>query len=410
MKTAYIMSRFPKLTETFILYEILELERQGYEVEVYPLLKHPASVRHPEAERVVSEAFFHPLLSLPIVWAHIAFLFSCPLRYFSTLFSALKASRRSLNFFLGVMVYFPKAVWFARTMQARGVDHIHAHFANHPAMVAFVISKLVDLQYSFTAHGSDLHKDQTMLKEKVEASLFAVTVSDFNKEVMVSAAGEAVRQKIHVIHCGVDPSEFKPIPNRPAAGPIRLICVASFEEVKGHRFLVKACRILRDRGISVECRLIGEGPLRREIERQVAAEDLSTSVLFLGGQPRPQVVRELSSADIIVLPSVPTAEGKREGIPVALMEGMAVGLPAVSSRLSGIPELVKDGESGLLTEPGNSEALADALSRLAQSPELRAQMGAAGRRIIEQEFNHSVNVGQFSSLLESITKRRPKSH
>lgn len=401
MKIAYIMSRFPKLTETFILYEMTEMRERGFELEVYPLLKHRTAVRHPEAEAFVEKAFYHPFFSLSMIRAHLKTLVSRPVRYFTAFLDALRGTWGNLNYMVGVIVYFPKAVWFAQKMKEQGVDHIHAHFCNHPAMVAFVISRITDIPFSFTAHGADLHMDQRMIKEKVGACCFAVAISDYNKEMMLAASSQAWRSKIHVVHCGVDPDQFKPAERKPLNQRLRLICVGTFEEVKGHKYLVEACGILRDKGIPFECRLIGEGPLTESIRKQVQQAGLTESVSFLGGQPRPKVLELMSCSDVVILPSVLTPQGKREGIPVALMEGMAVGLPAISSRLSGIPELIQDGVSGILTEPRNSKDLAQAIERLACDQALRFQMGAAARRRIEEEFDLKANVRQLIRLLES---------
>jgi glycosyltransferase involved in cell wall biosynthesis len=184
--------------------------------------------------------------------------------------------------------------------------------------------------------------------------------------------------------------------------------VASFEEVKGHRHLVDACALLRQRGIDFVCDLVGEGPLRREMEARIARLQLGDRVHVLGGRARPEIIRRFRAADVAVLASQPTRQGKREGIPVVLMEAMASGLPAVSTRLSGIPELVDDGQTGLLVPPADAAALADALERLARDPELRRRMGAAGRAKVVREFDLRVNTAALLELfLAPGAARRP---
>jgi glycosyltransferase involved in cell wall biosynthesis len=304
------------------------------------------------------------------------------------LLEILKETLGSANFFVGAVGVFPKAVRFAEEMRKAGVTHIHAHFANHPAVAALIASRLTGIPFSFTAHGSDLHVDRRMLDTKVDAARFVVTVSNYNREIIVQEFGERVRHKVHVIHCGVDPCVFKPVAGQAETGGVfRIVCVASLEEVKGHRYLVEACRLLREAGITFECHLIGEGPERRDLERRVAAARLAQEVILHGGLPRPEVVRLVSAAHVAVLASHPTRRGKREGIPVALMEAMASGLPVVASEISGIPELVEQGRSGFLVPSANPPALANALARLASDPELRADMGRAGRACVETSFN-----------------------
>jgi glycosyltransferase involved in cell wall biosynthesis len=406
VKVAYIVSRFPKLTETFVLYELIALEAMGVAVELYPLLRERQRVSHPEAERWTRRAHFHPFVSWPIARAQLHFLRRAPGTYLGLLWEVLRRTWGSANFFVGALGCFPKAVRFAYEMERAGVTHVHAHFCSHPAVAAFVIHRLTGIPYSFTAHGSDLHVERRMLDAKVAAAAFAVTISRFNRRVMLDTCGEAAGARIHVVHCGVDLEAFAepPAERAPGDGPLRILCVASFEEVKGHRHLLDACALLRDRGIAFVCELVGEGPLRREMEERIAQLRLDGHVRVLGGRPRPEVIALYREAELAVLASQPTREGKREGIPVVLMEAMASGLPVVSSRLSGIPELVEDGETGLLVPPADAATLAGALERLARDPALRRRMGAAGRRKVEREFDLRVNT---ATLLELFRRREP---
>lgn len=398
-RVAYLVSRFPKLTETFVLYELVALERMGVAIDLYPLRRERQPVAHPEAEGWVRRARFQPLVSLRVLRAQLHFLRHCPRRYLATLLEVLRRTLGSANFFLGALAYFPKAASFAYEMRRDGVSHVHAHFCNHPALAAFVIHRLTGIPYSFTAHGSDLHVQRRMLDAKVEDAAFAVTVSRFNRRVMLDACGAAAGPKIHVIHCGVDVESFAPRARAARDGPLRLVCVASFEAVKGHRYLVDACAILRDRRVGFVCDLVGDGPLRRAVQERIRYHRLDAQVRVLGGRPRPEVVRILGEADVAVLASRPTPEGKREGIPVALMEAMASGLPIVSTLLSGIPELVEDGRTGFLVPPADAGTLADALECLARDPDLRRRMGEAGRERVAREFDLRENAALLLRLV-----------
>jgi glycosyltransferase involved in cell wall biosynthesis len=395
---AYVMSRFPKLTETFVLNELVALEALGARVALYPLLRERQAVRHPEAERWTRRARFLPFVSGPILRAQLHYLRHAPRTYLGLLREVLRRTWGSANFFLGALGIFPKSVRFAYEMERTGIAHVHAHFASHPAVAAFIVNRLTGIPFSFTAHGSDLHVERRMLDAKVQRAAFAVTVSEYNRRLMMEECGEAAGAKIHVIHCGVDLDAFNPQRLPRAAGPLRMLCVASFEEVKGHRHLLDACGLLRDQGLDFVCDLVGEGPLRRDVERRIAELELGDRVRVLGGRARPEVVRLFQEADLAVLPSQPTAQGKREGIPVVLMEAMASGLPVVSSALSGIPELVDAGVTGLLVPPANAAALADALATLARDPELRRRMGAAGRQKVVREFDLRANTAALLDL------------
>jgi colanic acid/amylovoran biosynthesis glycosyltransferase len=194
---------------------------------------------------------------------------------------------------------------------------------------------------------------------------------------------------------------------RSGHAPFQFACVASFDEVKGHRYLIEACQILRDRGIGFVCHLVGDGPLRREIEEWIEQAKLDRHVRVHGAQPRPEVARILADADAAVLASYLTKQGKREGIPVALMEGMGAGLPVVASDISGIPELVEHGRTGLLFPPQNSTALADALQQLAHDPQLRECMGRAGRERVLRDFDLRTNAANLASFFLDSAPGQP---
>jgi glycosyltransferase involved in cell wall biosynthesis len=387
------MSRFPKLTETFILYEMLAVERRGVAVEVYPLQRERTSTMHPEAAPFVARAHFAPFLSPGVLLAQLRFLARSPRAYLGALFLWLRATLGSLRYFAGALVFFPKAVWFAERMQAAGITHVHAHFASHPAAAALVIRRLTGIPYSFTAHGSDLHRDRHMLREKVAEADFVVAISDYNRRVIVAECGERAAARTVVLHCGVDTSVFAPGRPAPPGGPLRILCTGTLHEVKGQTFLVEACRLLAARGVDFACAFVGDGPDLERLRARAVHAGIGERVAFLGRRTRADVVRLLGEADVLVAPSVPSRDGRREGIPVALMEGSACGVAVVASDLSGIPELVEDGKQGLLVPPGDAVALADALERLHADPSLRLALGREGRAKVLSEFDLDTNAG-----------------
>ena len=387
LKVAYVMSRFPRLSETFVLYEILAVEKQGVDVHLYPLIRERAEVIHPEAVELCTRARFQPFVSVPVLRSQLHFLRHSPRRYLTTFRDLLAGTWGSLNFFVGALGIFPKVAHAARLMQADGVDHVHCHFANHPAAAGFVIRRLTGIPYSFTAHGSDLHVDRQMLCEKIKEAAFAVAISRYNRDLMIDECGEGTADKLVVIHCGVDTDVFRPVESRPQEHEYTIVSVGTLHEVKGQRHLVEACRLLRDSGMDVTCKLVGDGPDRSALTRQISAAGLEDRVTLLGSLDREAVSRLLRSAHVLAAPSVPTKRGKREGIPIVLMEAMASGLPVVASRISGIPELVEDGVSGLLVPPGDVDALTDALARLQSDNSLRESLARAGRAKVEAEFD-----------------------
>jgi colanic acid/amylovoran biosynthesis glycosyltransferase len=404
---AYVMSRFPKLTETFILEEILAVEELGVRVELFPLLRQSEPVVHLEAEALTGRAHYAPFLSLRILASQLHYLVRRPRAYLGALLSLAARTLGSRNYFIGGLAVFPKVVHAARFMEERGVKHVHCHFANHPAAAGFVIHRLTGIPFSFTAHGSDLHRDRHMLREKVMEAGVVVTISDYNRRLVLDECGEEFSDKVVVVRCGVDTQMFRPrdMGRLPPAGRLRLVCIASFDEVKGQRYLVEACRLLVDAGIDVECRLVGDGSTRPDVARRVSRLNLDDRVRFEGRKTRREVADALAEADVAVCPSVWTALGDREGIPVALMEAMASGVPVVASNISGIPELVEHEHTGLLVPPGDAVALAEALRRLHEDRVLRSRLATAGRARALRE--HDVRASAIALLRHFMREGAP---
>ncbi len=409
MKIGYITSRFPKLTETFVLYEIVALDRRGVPTTVYPLLSTGQKVIHPEVESIAERVHQHPFLSLPILVTNWRYFRRSPRVYLSTLTEILRGCWGSANFFIGAIGIFPKAVRFAHEMVGEGVTHVHAHFANHPTVAALVVHRLTGIPFSFTAHGHDIHVERRMLREKIDAAEFAIMISEYNRRLVLEDCVGADPGKLHLIHCGADTEFFAPRASQRSDGRFSIVCVGSFIEVKGHRYLLEACRLLRERHVDLCCHLVGDGPGRPQLAEQIAKAGLEGEVVMHGALPRPSVARLMTECDVIVQPSVPTRRGSREGIPISLMEGMASGLPAVASRISGIPELVEDGKTGLLLPPRDAVALADALQSLREDPDLRREMGRAGREKVLREFDLCRNAARLAALIEKVGSFRKES-
>ena len=398
LRVAQVVSRFPMVTETFVLYELEALEKLGVTVELYSLLREYPKVVHAEAEKWIRRAHYLPWLSPGILRAHWHFIWRDAARYFRTLAEVLRGAWGCLHCFGGVLVFFPKVVRFAYEMKEQGIDHLHGQFGYHEAVAALVVHRLTGIPFSFTARGYDVQVDGHMMKEKVGAADFVISVSENNKEIILNKCGLGAGEKIHTIQGGVDVERLSPRPECSLGKRLRILCVARFEEVKGHAYLVEACRILKERGVPFECALIGDGPLMAKIEEQIQQLDLCDEVLLLGALPYDEVVEQFSRADVVVLATAPTASGKREGSPTVLMEAMACGLPVVSCHAGGIPEIVDDGETGILVAPRDAVALADALQRLGGDPALRRRLGRAGREKCVREFNLKVSTARRARL------------
>jgi glycosyltransferase involved in cell wall biosynthesis len=396
VRVAYVMSRFPKLTETFIFNEILAVEQHGARVDIYPLQRDPTGLAQPGAATLAARARYLPHLSRAILGSQLHFLRRRPRAYLGALGTALRGTWGSRRFFAAAVLYFPKIVHTARLAAQDGVDHVHAHFATHPALAALVIGRLTGIPFSFTAHGSDIHIDRRMLCRKVAEAAFVVPISSANAEVIETECPGA-SSRMEVIHCGVDVSRFRPrddpaeAPARPAGRAFTVLTIGTLHEVKGQRFLIEAAAVLRDAGLDICVEFIGDGPDAADLRHLASARGLSGRVDFLGRRTQDEVLERLWLADAVVAPSVPSRLGQREGIPIVLMEAMACGLPVVASRLSGIPELVRHERSGLLVTPGDPVELAGAIRRLVEDPDLRARLGQGGRAQVEAEFDLDKN-------------------
>jgi glycosyltransferase involved in cell wall biosynthesis len=396
---AYVVSRFPQISETFILNEILELERSGVRVEVFSLLRDRTEVRHPEAEDLVRRCVYASSSPLALTAAQVHWLLRRPRAYLHAWWRALRGNAGSMKFLSRAPMAAASGALFALEAERRGVRHIHAHYATHTALAAYVAHLLTGLPYSFTAHAHDIYVDRSMLEEKLRGAQFVVAISEYNRRLLAGLYGEDAGGRVSVVHCGIDTAVFSPRAQPEPGRALRILCVASLQDYKGHPYLIEACALLRDRDVPFRLTLVGDGEDRPAIERQIADLGLGDTVDVLGPQPRERVAELLAGADVAVLPSVVTPSGKQEGIPVVLMEALAMEVPVVATRISGVPELIEDGRTGLLVPERDSEALAGAIERVRSDPEGARAMAAAGREKVLAEFDLRRNAAELRELL-----------
>src|SRR5918999_4924343 len=309
-RIAYVVSRFPKISETFVLYEIVALEAQGFRVDLYPLLRGNGVVVHPEARALTARARFQPFLSRAIVASNLHFLRTSPRRYLGALRALVAGTLGSRRFLFGGLAIFPKAVHAARLMQQEGIEHVHCHFANHPAVAGFIISRLTGIPFSFTAHAFDIYVDRRMLRAKVDEAAFVATISEYNRRLIIEECGDDAASKIDVIRCGVDRGVFRPPVRERASGVLAVACVGTLEPKKGQSVLVEACRILDLDGVDVVCTIVGDGPDREMLARAIDAAGLGGRVVLAGAKTREEVAALLARSDVLVASSVPLPSGK----------------------------------------------------------------------------------------------------
>lgn len=384
---AVFLSRFPLITETFILREIIEMERQGQPVLLVPMLREHPKVVHREVMPWLERAIFTPYFSLPIALANLRAMFVTPGRYFGTLARLKLGMLRSPSFFLRSIAIFPKSVFLASVLRKKSIRHIHAHFATHPATMAWIISSLEpSISYSFTAHAHDIFVNRTMLEAKIRNASAVRVISAFNRSYLGALYRRIPATKYEVIHVGIRPSDYSS-EAPPDTDPVRFLCVAAFKPYKGLRVLVEACKLLDSQGVNFVCDIVGEGPLRRQIEHLIERLHVDERVRLLGARPQHEVAEMVKNCSIFVLPSVVAPDGQMEGIPVALMEAMAASRPVIASALSGIPELIDSEKNGLLVDPNHPEHLADAMRKLLGDRSLRQRLGEGAHAKVTAEFD-----------------------
>lgn len=397
------MSRFPQLTETFILREMSSLPQDEWDVELFPLIIQDEGIIHDEAS-VWSQRAHAPSWS-SIIGANFKLVLSRPLLYIQSFLRTIIGNFASPKFLIRSIYLFPKVVWMAEQMRKINVKHIHAHFATHPAFAAWLINQITGISYSVTVHAHDIFVNKTMLRQKIENACKVVAISEFNRRYLDDFLGGDVKEKTSVIRCGIEPEKYS-LKNREDGvalrNPLKILCIGSLQPYKGISYLIDACAILRDKGVNFRCQVIGKGELQSELQNRIAKKGLGEFVILLGPRKQDEVAKLLSEADCYVQPSVITNTGKMEGIPVAIMEAMAAGLPVIASNLSGIPELVKHQQTGLLVAPADSEALADAILKIGEAPDFASKLSEQGREWVLTEFDLKKNVLKLSHLFKAI--------
>lgn len=397
MKIAYVLYAFPKLSESFILNEIVELLKRGHEVQIVSLHEPVEEVRHEEVNAYGLLERTHYFRRNQIFTVN----FFRPLKYFLKAFAQdiynLKLSKNRLKHDL-------KLAYFATIMDQNGVVLIHAHFADI-GNVARRLGKMVGVPYTLTAHAFDIYMepDTDELRKVMNDAESVVTISDYNKNYLKGEIG--VNNRIEVIRCGIDLDKFKPQKIR-ADNKIKLLTVARLVEKKGIAYLIKAIPMMIKEVPNCELTIIGSGPLYDNLQQLVRDLDIERYVQFRGDVSDSELMRYYERADMFLLPCIIAENGDRDGIPVSIMEAMAMKLPVISTIVSGIPELVADGVSGILAPQKDEKAIADAVLTLCKDSELRVEMGAEGRKIVERKFNITLEAEKIIGVFENVTEHR----
>jgi glycosyltransferase involved in cell wall biosynthesis len=381
---------------TFIVKEILELRRLGAQVTVFNAFR-PLPEQDPIKEALRQDSLYFPPRYRGVVAANLGCLLRKPLVYmkWATFF-------RRHNESLGLLAL---AAYYARWGRQHGIQHLHGTFGTRTTTLAHATAQLAGIDYSFTTHAYDIFKPNPLLVWNTNHARFMRTISAFNRSYIIGHYAGIDPQKVCVIYLGVDTCEFAPNKSEAVQSPtIRMVSVGHYIPQKGHSYLIRACQHLRDRGLPFECTIIGGGPLQEQFQEEIEACGLTGIVRLLDEQPHDVVQRYLSEAHIFALPCFDARDiGQHiDGLPVALMEAMAMGLATVSTNISGIPELIEDGVSGLLVPQKDAVAVADALTKLILDESLRLKLGCAARQRIEERFDLSTNTYRLATVFEEL--------
>jgi glycosyltransferase involved in cell wall biosynthesis len=405
-RLGYVVTSFPRVSETFIVNEIIELERQGFDIRIYSMAAPTDRIRHRLVDEIRS-----PIRCLPkplsrsigtILADHAWLLVRSPGAYVSTLLRIVASGERDL------IARFPQAACLVRLLEQEQVTHVHAGFVHMPGSLAYIVSLLTGLPYSVGTHARDLyHSPPALLRKKLAAARVVFTCTRYNvshlQRLSAGAGGFRVRQVYH----GTTLERFTFEPCGRSDPPV-VLAVARLVEKKGLEDLIEASALLRDRGVRFRCHIVGHGELRRSLTQLIHRLDLLQFVTLEGAADQDEVIAWYRRATVLALPCRVARDGDRDGIPNVLIEAAACGLPIISTPVSGIPELVADRVSGLIVPPQKPAALARAIELILHSLELRERLRVNARKRVEETFNVRRNALAIGRELRAVMEPPPK--
>lgn len=398
MKIAYLVNCYPAISHSFIRREIIALEGRGHHIDRYSVRPASASLPDPadESERAITSVVLDQSPAA-LLLAVIRFSISHPVRMLSAFG---RARRMTPNYFRGLVTcvaYLVEACWLARAMERAGTQHIHAHFGTNSTAVARIVHILTDLPYSFTAHGPDEFDAPLALDlgGKIADASFAVAISDFGRSQLCRWANVADWPRIVVVRSGLDATESWRS-DAVCDKKFDFCCVARLAPQKGLPILVDAVALLRDRGVIVRLAIVGDGPMRAELVAQATAQNVALQFEWMGSQSGAVVKETMRVSRCMVLPSF------AEGLPVVIMEALAVGTPVITTAVAGIPELVDKG-CGWVVPAGSAVALANAMVEVVKAnSELLNKLGQEGARRVVEDYDVVRNTLYLEELIAKV--------
>jgi glycosyltransferase involved in cell wall biosynthesis len=404
LNLAYVMTHYPRVALTFIAGEIDEVEQRGG--NVFPIVMNapsPADVATDEARQRQKKSLYLKASPGRIAAAVLTSFMRHPIKMAALVVKAIRSAKSDLRLMARRLVHLAYAALTAQHCNKHGIRHLHAQFGLAPATIAWFSASILSFPrgaactWSFTIHGFQDFVDEAdaRLDLKARSASFVICISDFTRSQLCRVAEPNLWKQFHVVRCGIDLAAFPTREFRPMRAVPRIVILGRLSPEKGHGILLEAARQLACEGIIVEIEIIGDGPFAETIRQQELALGLQGRVTYDGELLPDEVARRLADADLFCMASF------SEGLPISIMEAMAVGVPVVTTWIGGIPELAVNEVTALTVPPGNSDALAAAIKRLVSDPALCEVLVTNARMKVEQMHSRHQNGAQLFSLLSS---------
>lgn len=388
----YVLKRYPRFSETFVVNEILAHEREGVKIDIFAL----GPVMETHFQDAISQVRA-PVTRIVDKQRNTETLWAT----FQRAFAELPDFAEKLAKAKGTIHELAQSVLLAFEIQERGIQHLHAHFGTQATTVARQAAIFANITYTFTAHAKDIYyqyEESTELDEKMRDAFATVTVSDYNLAYLKEQYGDDAKKAVRIYN-GMDLRKF-PYNEFTSREP-HILAVGRLVAKKGFGVLLDAIALLKKQNVAMRCTLVGDGALRDELRAQIETLGIGDVVTMVGPMPQPDIIEMMKTANMVVAPCVISEDGDRDGLPTVLLESMALGTPVISTQVAGIPELVIDGDTGLCVAPQNPQVFAEAMARLLNDQELCRKLSQNGRALIEREYDEDLNAAQLRKLFEA---------
>jgi len=407
----YLLRSYPRLSQTFILNEILALEKVGVSIRIFALINPHEKVVQMQVDQIRATVQYMDIVQSQAYWSVVKEHADVARRYLSGYFRSLfyvavnpridrgyTANNRWSCFLQSVHLV---SLFLKDPHRGRRIDHLHAHFAHDPALIAFLVHRIAGTPFSFTAHARDLYQvDKKVLLDRIRHATVVITCCQANLEYL-NQIGPSQRSKYSLIYHGVNLREFQPVSN-PSAYSMStdrlILSVGRLVEKKGFQDLLEALLLVKRRGERFQCAIYGDGPLRQHLQEWIEEHGMNDEIRLCGDRTQQELIAIFQSVTLFTLTPVQTNDGDRDGIPNVLLEAMAVGLPVVTTAVAGIPELVENNQNGLLYTPHDVEGISSGIIELLNDAEKRRQLGRAASKKIREQFDIAQSANHLKAL------------